>query len=297
MTGAVFGIALKVKNMERKSAAIAAGIGGIFGITEPIIYGFTLPKKKPFFQACVVAAIFSGLAEFAANFISDGHGFASLPGAMGVFAFPSFFIPGFAGSAANFLIGVISITAATLVTMFLVAATYKPDAAELKTDEAVAIDTSNVNIAAAKKICAPVKGRVLPIRQSADPAHQEEALGKGVCFMPLGGKIYAPFDGTVEMVFDTKHAVNIKSADGLEVLIHCGIDTVKLGGKGFKTHVQEGAAVKAGDLLFEYDKDIIARSGFNLETQLVITNTGDYQAVTQAKSGDCLVGDVVLYVE
>ncbi|MDR0557361.1 MAG: glucose PTS transporter subunit IIA [Treponema sp.] len=297
MTGAVFGMALKIKNAERRSAATAAGIAGIFGITEPIIYGFTLPKKKPFFQSCAVAAVFSGLAEFSANFISDGHGFAALPGAMGVFSFPSMFIPGFTGSTANFLIGVISITAATLATMFLVAATYKPDAAELKTDKAVAIDTSKVNVAAAKKIYAPVKGRVMPINQSADPAHQEEALGKGVCFMPLGGKIYAPFDGTIEMVFDTKHAINIKSADGIEALIHCGIDTVKLGGKGFATHVQEGAKVKAGDLLFEYDKDVIARSGYNLETQLVITNTGDYKAITQAKAGDCLVGDVVLYVE
>ncbi|MDR1470180.1 MAG: glucose PTS transporter subunit IIA [Spirochaetaceae bacterium] len=298
MTGAVFGMALKVKNMERKSAAIAAGIGGIFGITEPIIYGFTLPKKKPFFQACVVASIFSGLAEFAANFISDGHGFAALPGAMGIFAFPSMFIPGFAGSVANFLIGVISITVATLVTMFLVAATYKPDEAEMRTDAAaVVIDTSKVNTTKAKKVFAPVKGRVLPITQSADPAHQQEAVGKGVCFMPLGGKIYAPFDGTVEMVFDTKHAINIKSHDGVETLIHCGIDTVKLGGKGFTPHVKDAEAVKAGQLILEYDKDIIARAGFNLETQVVITNTGDYTVITQAKTGDCAVGDLILYVE
>jgi PTS system beta-glucosides-specific IIC component len=297
MTGAVFGIALKVKNMERKSAAIAAGIGGIFGITEPIIYGFTLPKKIPFLQACVISAIFSGGAEFAANFISNGHGLAALPGAMGVFSFPSLFIPGFAGSMANFLIGVISIFGATLATMFVVAVTYKPDEAEMKTADAVVIDTSRVDTAAAKKIYTPVKGRVMPINQSADPAHQEEALGKGVCFMPLGGKIFAPFDGTVEMVFDTKHAVNIKSEDGIEVLIHCGIDTVKLGGKGFTAHVKEGEKVKAGDLILAYDKDVIARAGFNLETQLVITNAGDYTAITQVKSGDCNVGDLILYVE
>jgi PTS system beta-glucosides-specific IIC component len=297
MTGAVFGIALKVKNTERKSAAIAAGISGIFGITEPIIYGFTLPKKVPFFQACVVASIFSGLAEFAANFISNGHGFAALPGAMGVFAFPSMFIPGFAGSTANFLIGVISIVAATLATMFLVAATYKPDEAEMKTVDAVVINTSKVNKATAKKLYAPVKGRVLPITQSADEAHQQEAVGKGVCFMPLGGKIFAPCDGKVDMVFDTKHAISITSKDGVEVLIHCGIDTVKLGGKGFKPHVKDDEEVKAGQLILEYDKDIIARSGFNLETQVVVTNTGDYKAITQAKTGDCLVGDLILYVE
>jgi PTS system beta-glucosides-specific IIC component len=138
---------------------------------------------------------------------------------------------------------------------------------------------------------------VLPINQSADAAHQEETLGKGVCIMPLGGKIYAPFDGVVEMVFDTNHAINVKSNDGVEVLIHCGIDTVKLGGKGFTVHVKDDDKVKAGQLILEYDKDIIARAGYSLETQVVVTNTGDYKVITQAKTGNCMVGDVVLYVE
>jgi PTS system beta-glucosides-specific IIC component len=142
-----------------------------------------------------------------------------------------------------------------------------------------------------------VKGRVLPVTQSADAAHQQEAVGKGVCFMPLGGKIYAPFDGTVEMVFDTKHAINIKSNEGIELLIHCGIDTVNLGGKGFTPHVKDDDVVKSGQLILEYDKDVIARAGFNLETQVVVTNPGDYKAITQAKSGDCNVGDLILYVE
>ncbi|MDR1468665.1 MAG: glucose PTS transporter subunit IIA [Spirochaetaceae bacterium] len=297
MTGAVFGMALKIKNAERKSAAIAAGVGGIFGITEPIIYGFTLPKKKPFFQACVVASVVGGLAEFAANFISDGHGLVVMPGGQGVFQLPSMLIPGFEGSVANFLIGASAVVVAALAGMILVYLTYKPDEAELKVVKEVVIDTSKVNTAKAKKVFAPVRGRVLPITQSADPAHQQEAVGKGVCFMPLGGKIYAPFDGTVEMVFDTKHAINIKSHDGVEALIHCGIDTVKLGGKGFTTHVKDGEAVKAGQLILEYNKDIIARAGFSLETQVVITNTGDYTSITQAKTGDCAVGDVVLYVE
>jgi glucose-specific phosphotransferase system IIA component len=179
----------------------------------------------------------------------------------------------------------------------LVYITYKPDAAEMRAGDNVVIDTSKVDTATAVKIHAPVKGRVMPITQSADPAHQEEALGKGVCFMPLGGKIFAPFDGTVEMVFDTKHAINLKSAEGVEVLIHCGIDTVKLGGKGFTVHVKEGDTVKAGQPIMNYDKDVIARAGYSLETQVVVTNTGDYKAVTQAKAGDTLVGDVVLYVE
>jgi PTS system N-acetylglucosamine-specific IIC component len=148
-----------------------------------------------------------------------------------------------------------------------------------------------------KKIFAPVAGNVKAIKESIDPAHQAETLGKGVCVMPEGGKIFAPFDGTVDMVFDTKHAVNLVSNDGIELLIHCGIDTVKLAGVGFTAHVAEGDAIKAGDLLLEYDADIIRRAGYSLETQVVVINTGTYKAVTLAKTGATAVGDVVLFVE
>jgi glucose-specific phosphotransferase system IIA component len=153
------------------------------------------------------------------------------------------------------------------------------------------------NAAAAKEIYAPVAGHVLPITQSADAAHQQEAVGKGVCFMPRGGKIYAPFDGTVEMVFDTKHALVVKSAAGVEVLIHCGIDTVNLGGEGFTVHVKEGETVKTGQLVLEYDKDVIERGGYSLETQVVVTNSSEFSAVTQVKQGDCEPGDLILRVE
>jgi len=148
-----------------------------------------------------------------------------------------------------------------------------------------------------KKIFAPVNGNLFPLKQSADPAHQQEALGKGVCIMPLGGKIYAPIDGIIEMLFDTKHAIDVKSTEGIEVLIHCGIDTVKLGGKGFTAHVQEGDTVKAGQLLLEYDEDIITRAGYSLETQVVVTNTAGLKVVTQEKTGDCTVGDLILSIE
>ena len=173
--------------------------------------------------------------------------------------------------------------------------------AELKklgsTVGAAKIDTSKVKVASARKVFAPVKGRVLALKESADLAHREEALGKGVCIMPLGGKIFAPFDGIVEMVFDTKHAVSVKGAGGVELMIHCGIDTVKLRGAGFTVHVAEGDSVKAGQLILEYDKDVIVNAGYSLETQVVVTNTGDFMAITQAKGGDCEVGDLILYVE
>lgn len=147
------------------------------------------------------------------------------------------------------------------------------------------------------KIIAPAAGRVFALRESADPAHQQEALGKGVCIMPAGGKIFSPLDGVVEMLFDTKHAITIKSSNGVEVLVHCGIDTVKLGGKGFTPHVREGGEVKAGQLLLEYDKDIITSAGYSLETQVVVTNTAEFKSVTQMKTGDCMPGDLILEIE
>ncbi|GMO50424.1 MAG: beta-glucoside-specific PTS transporter subunit IIABC [Termitinemataceae bacterium] len=295
--GAIFAMAVRIKNTERRSAALAAGIGGIFGITEPIIYGFTLPKKKPFFTACCCGAFAGALGALAGNFVSEGHGIAAQMGAMGIFQYPSYLLPGFSGSTANLLIALGASLLSAGATFAIVYATYKPDEAESKTVEAVVIDTSKVNTETAKKIFSPLKGRVLPITQSADPVHQQEGVGKGVCFMPLGGKIFAPFDGTVDMVFDTKHAIGFISKDGVELLIHCGIDTVKLGGRGFTTHVKEGDAVKAGDLVLEYDKDIIARAGYSLETQVVVSNFGDYKAITQAKNGECAVGDLIIYVE
>jgi len=151
--------------------------------------------------------------------------------------------------------------------------------------------------AAPKRVLAPTQGWVFPLNKSADPAHQEEILGKGVCIMPLDGKLVAPFDGIVDMIFDTKHAVNLKSTTGLEVLIHCGIDTVKLDGKGFTLHVQEGEAIKTGQLLLEYDGDVVTNAGYSLETQVVVTNTAEFKSVTQMKTGDCMPGDLILEIE
>lgn len=295
--GAVLAMAVKMKNAERRSAAIAAGIGGIFGITEPIIYGCTLPKRKPFFIACICGAVTAGAAAAIGSLLMNGYGIAQLQGALGIFTYPSYLLPNFEHSTTNFLIAIIGTLVSMSAAFLIVRATYQPDAAEMREAGEVKIDTSNVNKNTAFKIFSPCKGRIMPITQSADEAHQQEAVGKGVCFMPLGGKIYAPFDGEVEMVFDTMHAINIKSKDGVELLMHCGIDTVKLNGKGFKACVKEGDSVKAGDLILEYDKDIIARAGYSLETQVVITNTEDYKTITQAKSGDCAPGDLILYVE
>jgi glucose-specific phosphotransferase system IIA component len=152
------------------------------------------------------------------------------------------------------------------------------------------------------KVYAPVSGCAAPITSSADPAHQCEAVGKGICIMPQGGKIFAPFDGVVDMVFDTKHAIGLSAKASflsapVELLIHCGIDTVKLNGKGFTVHVKDGDEVKKDSLLLEYDEGIITGAGYSLETQVVVTNSSDFTKITQAASGNVHAGDLVLCVE
>ncbi|MCL2558235.1 MAG: PTS glucose transporter subunit IIA [Treponema sp.] len=147
------------------------------------------------------------------------------------------------------------------------------------------------------KVFSPAPGNVFPLKESADPAHREEALGKGACLQPNGGKLFSPCDGTVDMVFDAKHALVIKSEDGPEILIHCGIDTVKLGGQGFVLHVREGDSVKVGRLLLEYDEALIKGAGLSLETQIVVTNTADFKRVELIKAGECKAGEPLLSLQ
>jgi len=154
-----------------------------------------------------------------------------------------------------------------------------------------------IGTATSEKIFSPAKGYVLPISLSADRAHQKEAIGKGICIMPADGKICAPCDGTVALLFRTNHAINIISANGAEIFIHCGIETMSLCGKGFAAHAHEGDAIKAGQLLLEFDRNIVKRSGHSTETQMVILNSADYNKIVQAKAGNCAIGDLVLYIE
>jgi glucose-specific phosphotransferase system IIA component len=166
-----------------------------------------------------------------------------------------------------------------------------------KTSSVISVDTSRVPAPGAKKIYTPVKGRILPIAESADPARRKGEIGEGVCIMPLSGEIFAPFDGSVEMVSDTKDAFFLKSNDGLEVFIYCGIDIEKLGGKGFTVYVKDDEDVRTGQLLIEYDREAISSAGYNLETLVIIANIEKYKTIVQAKTGDCEAGDLVLYAE
>ena len=147
------------------------------------------------------------------------------------------------------------------------------EAAEKAAEEAPAVSAD------VKVVYAPVKGKAIPSSQVSDPTFAAEALGKGMAIIPSEGRVVAPFDGTVELMYDTGHAVALASDDGVEVLIHVGIDTVNLQGKGYHVHVATGDRVHKGDLLIEFDMDVIREAGYDPVTPVIVTNSDEYQDV------------------
>lgn len=144
------------------------------------------------------------------------------------------------------------------------------------------------------RICAPAAGKLVPLSEVNDPTFSEGILGKGTAIIPSGNQFFSPVDGTVATVFPTGHAAAIVSAEGAEVLLHIGLDTVKLNGKYFTIHVEEGQKVSRGDLLLEADLEQIQAAGYDIVTPVVICNTDDFMEVTMAEAENVAVGDTVL---
>lgn len=143
---------------------------------------------------------------------------------------------------------------------------------------------------------AHMTGRAVPLEEIGDEVFSAKVLGEGIAIEPAEGRLYAPCDGRVDMVFDTKHAVNIVSSDGCEVLLHIGIDTVKLGGKYFESHVEAGQQVRRGDLLVTFDMEKIRRAGYKLTTPMIVGNTEDYGSVKATASGEVRAGEEAIRI-
>ena len=141
---------------------------------------------------------------------------------------------------------------------------------------------------------APLAGKTIAMSEGSDPTFGQEILGKGVAIIPSVGKVVAPIDGTVEMVFDTKHAISMSSNSGIQVIIHVGLDTVTLKGEPFTAYVEAGQKVKTGDLLLEFDMEAIQAAGLETITPIVICNSGDYKEITAHVGKDVNTGDDVL---
>lgn len=274
--GATFGVFLKTKNKDMKGVSASAAITGLFGITEPAIYGVNLRLKKPMICGCIAGAV-GGAIGGAFHAVSWSY---NMPG---IATLPAYFK---AGHLTPFIGLVISIVVAFVLGAVL---TYIVGFEDEADDETKEIETSNettteANGEATSEFVAPVTGNVIPVNQVKDEAFASEAMGKGVGIEPGNGKVYAPFDGNVDAVFPTGHLVGLSDGNGAEVLIHIGVDTVKLEGKGFTTYVSQGDKVKKGDLLVEFDVELLKKEGYDTTVMFITTDTSkDVQVLSGRK--------------
>lgn len=273
--GATFGVFLKTKNKDMKGVSASAAITGLFGITEPAIYGVNLRLKKPMICGCIAGAV-GGAIGGAFHAVSWSY---NMPG---IATLPAYFK---AGHLTPFIGLVISIVVAFVLGAVL---TYIVGFEDEADDETKEIETSNetteTNGEATSEFVAPVTGNVIPVNQGKDEAFASEAMGKGVGIEPENGKVYAPFDGNVDAVFPTGHLVGLSDGNGAEVLIHIGVDTVKLEGKGFTTYVSQGDKVKKGDLLVEFDVELLKKEGYDTTVMFITTDTSkDVQVLSGRK--------------
>lgn len=311
----VLAIFFKTKDKQLKEMAIPNFISGIFGVTEPAIYGILLPLKKPFILSCIAGGIggaFYGHFNFR-KFILGGMGIFELPNMMNPDGTMGNIIVAFAG------IGITMVIAFALTMIFYKdkePAAVADGAANVSAAEAGA-STANVletNASAAEEsgvsaktnhatdkkemvIASPLKGTVVNLSDVQDEAFSSGALGKGAAVMPAEGVIYAPADGTISAFFPTGHAIGMTTTDGVELLIHVGMDTVQLEGKGFTPLAKAGDVVKKGQKLLEFDMDLITKAGFSMVTPVLVANTAEYAAVIPVNKENVSAGDALIYVQ
>ncbi|WP_414052972.1 beta-glucoside-specific PTS transporter subunit IIABC [Macrococcus animalis] len=301
-TGIVLGILLKTKNQKLKSLSIPAFISGIFGVTEPAIYGITLPRKKPFIASCIIGALTGGFVGWAGSKIF-------MFGGLGIFSIPSFI--GKNGFDFAFWAIVISMAVATVVGTIVGYIIHKDTPEELAAANNSAVTNTVVDSpapsvgsedqllaanASDEIIAAPLNGQMVPLTGVSDPVFASHAMGKGIAIIPDDNTVYSPADGEVMSLFPTGHAIGIKTINGAEVLIHIGVDTVKLEGKHFTKLVAQGDKVVKGQPLIQFDREAIIAEGYDVVTPVIMTNTNVAKDVIYEESKAVQHGDEAITI-
>lgn len=291
--GVVLAIFCKSKDKKIKQLALPNFISSIFGVTEPAIYGITLPMKKPFIISCIVGAIIGGYY---------GHfNFRKFfAGGMGIFEFPAMINPD--GTNGNIIIamtGAVFAIALAFIMMFVVYRE-KETTTEIENSEEKAQiqykETEQKGLLRKEVIASPLKGNVLPLTECKDEAFAMGILGKGVVIIPEEGKVVSPVNGTLTTIFPTLHAMGITSDDGAELLIHIGMNTVELNGKHFTAKAKQGDKISVGDVLVEFDKDAIAAEGYSIETPVLVTNADDFLDMITVEQKTAEYGDTLITI-
>lgn len=272
--GAAFGVFLKAKNKENKAYALSATIPALLGgVTEPIVYGISLKYKKPFIAQIIGGAIaggFMGMMKTKAM----------------VYVFPALTtLPAFLGSTFKYyIIGISLAFFITAILTFLLGIDEEKD--ELKEEKMENKLKVKTEINEGMFINSCIDGEAIELSKVKDEAFSSGVMGKGIGIIPNSGYLYAPADGEISTVFITKHAVGMVTDEGVEILMHIGINTVELEGKGFKQIVKDGQKVKKGDILIEFDIDLIKDKNYDTTTIMIISNTEEYSDIEVLNLGN-----------
>ena len=297
--GATLAVAIKTKDLKIKAMAVPSALSAFMGITEPAIFGVNLRFVKPF----IMASIGGACGALYASVVGLGATGTGVTGIFGILLCLN--------QPAHYLIMMLISAGTAFVLTWLFG--YKNQVKEVESVNQIKVNRENqkeVNsenqIEEGEKILpeatdnktvfSPLKGNVIPISEVKDETFASEMLGKGVGILPYADRVVAPFDGTVTTFFETKHAIGLTNQDGLEILIHVGIDTVNLKGEHFKAYTKEDAAVKRGDLLLEFDKKCIEEAGYDTTTMVIVTNTDDYESVNCKTGQPAEEQDVIIEI-
>ncbi|MGC5774010.1 beta-glucoside-specific PTS transporter subunit IIABC [Paenibacillus pabuli] len=283
--GAAFGVGLRSKNGKTKSLAYSTGLTAIMGITEPAMYGINMKFKKPFIAALIGGAVaggFMGIVNVKAYVLT---------GLVGLPSIAAFISPAISTLLYALAGGLIAIVAAAVLTYILgFQEDNAPQTAEATPAAEPATPAATTSASAVTKeakvqnqdVFSPITGEVKPLSEVPDPAFSEEIMGKGFAIQPSEGRVVSPINGTVFSLSKSGHAIGLVSNNGAEMLIHIGIDTVKLKGQFFSPKVQAGAKVAVGDVLMEFDREEIEKAGYTTITPVIITNMHQYHSIESA---------------
>ena len=290
---ATVAVGVKTKNPKLKTLAFPAALSAFLGITEPAIFGVNLRFRKPFFLSLIAGAIGGGLASIL-GLAGTGNGITIIPGTM-LYIGNGQLLQYLLMVAVSFALGF------ALTYMF----GYEDEVEEVSgaiseaetdrlTEEAV---TGNLVSLSEGVIQTPIVGDVVALSNVNDPVFSSGAMGQGIAVKPSQDVVYAPADAEVTIVFPTGHAYGLRTANGAEILIHVGIDTVSMNGEGFNPKVNQGDKVKAGDVLGTFDSAKIAAAGLDNTTMVIVTNTADFASVNPVASGSVAKGDAIIEVK
>ncbi|UOW68225.1 beta-glucoside-specific PTS transporter subunit IIABC [Paraclostridium bifermentans] len=285
----VLAIFIKTKDKKLKEMAIPNFISGIFGVTEPAIYGMLLPLKKPFIISCIASGIGGAFYGFfnLRKFITGG---------MGIFELPAMIEPN--GGMGNLIVALSGMAISMVVAFVLTMVLYKDKEEVKEVENKVKEETKEVKSTKLEKevVVSPIKGEVLNLSDIEDAAFSSGVLGQGVAIMPSDGKVVAPVNGVVTTLFPSLHAIGILSDEGVEVLIHIGLNTVQLEGRGFDACIKQGDRITKGQAILKFDIDVIKEAGYSVVTPIVVTNSSQFLDVVQTESKNIELEDNLITV-